>query len=141
LLEHTYERELIQSAGEDSASKYRDSPVPTKSCVPILIKKWRTTGSVLDKTLHRKKTVLTDEKLEDIRARLEICPRKSLRRLCIGSASKATKFIKFRPYRVRVLHELKTVDAPQRIRFCNWMLKNMHDGLVDPQLLFITDEA
>jgi hypothetical protein len=46
--------------------KYPHSPVPTKSCVSKLIKKWRTTGSVLDKTWHRKKTVLTDENLEDI---------------------------------------------------------------------------
>jgi hypothetical protein len=61
--------------------KYPHSPVPTKSCVSKLIKKWRTTGSVLNKTRHRKKTVLTDENLEDIRARLEISPRKSLRRL------------------------------------------------------------
>jgi hypothetical protein len=102
---------------------------------------------VLDKTRCHKKTVLTDENLEDIRARLEISPRKSLRRLSqqigvsVGSASRATKLIKFRLYRVRVVHELKPVDTPQRIRFCNWMLKNVHDGLIDPQLLFITDEA
>jgi hypothetical protein len=57
----------------------------------------------------------------------------------IGSASKATILVKFRSY--EVVHELKPVDAPQRIRFCNWTLKNVHDGLVDPQLLFITDEA
>jgi hypothetical protein len=52
--------------------KYPDSPVPTKSCVSKVIKKWRTTGSVLDKTRHRKKTMLTDEKLEDIHARLRL---------------------------------------------------------------------
>jgi hypothetical protein len=78
---------------------------------------------VLDKTRHGKKTVLTDQKLEDIRARLEISPRKSLRRLSqetdvsVGSASKATKLIKFRPHRVRVVHAFKPVDAPQKIRF------------------------
>jgi hypothetical protein len=91
--------------------------------------------------------VFTGEKLEDIRARLEIRPRKYLRRLSqetgvsIVSACKASKVIKFRPHRVRVVHELKPADAPQTIRFCNWMLKNVYDGLVDPQLLFITDEA
>jgi hypothetical protein len=68
---------------------------------------------VLDKTRHSKKTVLTGEKLEDIRARLEISPRKSLRGLSqdtavsAGSASKATKLIQFRPCRVSVVHELK----------------------------------
>jgi hypothetical protein len=58
--------------------KYPDLPVSTKSVVSKPIKKWWTTGSVLYKTRHRKKTVLADKKLEDIRARLEISPRKSL---------------------------------------------------------------
>jgi hypothetical protein len=57
----------------------------------------------------------------------------------VGSASEATKLIKLLPYRVRVVHELKPVDVPQRIQFCNWMLKNVHDGLVDPQLLLVND--
>jgi hypothetical protein len=39
------------------------------------------------------------------------------------------------------VNELKPADAPQRIQFCNWMMENVHDGLVDPQLLFITDEV
>jgi hypothetical protein len=128
-------------------SKYPDSLVPTKSCMSKLIKKWRTTGPMLSKTRHRKKTVLMDEKPGNTWARLEISPRKSLNRLSqetdvsVGSASKATILIKFRPYRVRVVHELKPVYAPQRIRFCNRMLKNVHDGLVDPQLLFIANKA
>jgi hypothetical protein len=140
-------KRIFAKCRERFIRKYPDSPVPTVSCVSKRIKKWRTTAPVLDETRHRKKTVLTDEKLEDIRALLEISPRKSLRwfsqktGVSIGCASKATKLTKFRPYRIRVVHAFKPVDAPQRIRFCNWMLKNMHDGLVDPQLLFITDEA
>jgi hypothetical protein len=39
------------------------------------------------------------------------------------------------------MHKFKPTDAPQIIRFCNLMLKNVHDGFVDPQLLFITDNA
>jgi hypothetical protein len=39
------------------------------------------------------------------------------------------------------MHELKHIVAPQRIWFCNWMLKNVHGGLVNSQLLFITNEA
>jgi hypothetical protein len=72
----------------------KNSPVPTISWVSKLIKKWRITGSVPDKTRYRKKTVLTDKKLEDIRARLEISHRKSLRQLSqetdvsVGSDSK-----------------------------------------------------
>jgi hypothetical protein len=57
------------------------------------------------------------------------------------SAAKATKLKKFCLYRMRVMHGLKLIDAPQRINFCNWMLKNVHNGLVDPKLMFISDEV
>jgi hypothetical protein len=40
-----------------------------------------------------------------------------------------------------VVHELKQLDYAARISFCNWLLQNVYDGLVDPQLLFTTDEA
>lgn len=45
MLKHTrtYERELAQSTG-------KDSPMPIKSCVSKLIKKWHNTGSMLDKS-------------------------------------------------------------------------------------------
>jgi hypothetical protein len=65
--------------------------------------------------------LLTDEKLEDILTQLQISPWKSLREAGV--------------------HELKPVNAPQRVQFCNWMLRNVHDGFVDYQLPFITDEA
>jgi hypothetical protein len=54
----------------------------------------------------------------------------------VGCASKASKLIKFCLYRVRVMYKLKPADAPQRVQFYNWMLKNVHSGLIDPQLLF-----
>jgi hypothetical protein len=59
--------------------KHSASPVRTKSCVSKLIKKWRITRSVLDKIRHHKKTLLKDEKFEDIRGRLQISSRRSLR--------------------------------------------------------------
>jgi hypothetical protein len=39
------------------------------------------------------------------------------------------------------VHELKQPDDAARIRFCSWLLQNMHNGIMDPQLLLITDEA
>jgi hypothetical protein len=80
--------------------KYPNSPVPTKSCVSKLVKKWRATGSVCDLKKKSKRIVLTEEKVRDIEARLQISPRKSLRRLAqetgvsLGSAFTATKLIK-----------------------------------------------
>jgi hypothetical protein len=39
------------------------------------------------------------------------------------------------------VHELEPPDASQKIEFCNWILKNVHNELLDPWLLFITDAA
>jgi hypothetical protein len=39
------------------------------------------------------------------------------------------------------MHELKKTDYAARIRFSNWLLQNVHDGIEDPQLLFMTDDA
>jgi hypothetical protein len=67
--------------------------------------------------------VLTYEELEDIWVWLRTSPRKSLRHLSqergvsVGSFFKATKLVKFHPYKVRVVHELKTVDVPKAFRF------------------------
>jgi hypothetical protein len=61
--------------------KYRDSPVPTASCVSKLVKKWQATGSVCDMKKQPKRIVLSDKKVWVIEARLQISPRKSLRRL------------------------------------------------------------
>jgi hypothetical protein len=102
---------------------------------------------MLYKICYRKKTVLTYEKLEDFLTLLQIRRRNSLRRLSqatgvsVGSDFKTAKLIKFHPFRVGVMHEFEPIDASQRSRFCNWMIKNMHDRLVDPNLLFINDEA
>jgi hypothetical protein len=41
----------------------------------------KRTGSLVDKKPHRKRTVLTEDKLDNIGARLEASPRKSLRRI------------------------------------------------------------
>jgi hypothetical protein len=131
----------MRSAGIGSSANTLIHPCQQNLACRNLLRSGEPQGQCLTK--HD----IADENLEDIRARLENSPRKSLRWLSqqigvsVGSASRATKLIKFRPYTVRVVYELKPVDAPQRIRFCNWMLKNVHDGLVDPQLLFIADEA
>jgi hypothetical protein len=37
--------------------------------------------------------------------------------------------------------KLKQPDYAARNRFCKWLLQNVHDGIVDPQLVFMTDEA
>jgi hypothetical protein len=40
-----------------------------------------------------------------------------------------------------VVHNLKHKEPPSTIRFCSWMQQNLHDGLDEAHLLFITDKA
>jgi hypothetical protein len=63
----------------------------------------KTMGSLPDKKLDRKQTVLTAETLDDVGARLETSPRKSLKQpaqetgVLITYAQRATKLLKLRP--------------------------------------------
>jgi hypothetical protein len=44
-------------------------------------------------------------------------------------------------YKITVVPEIKPVDCGKRVRFCNWFISHMHDGLPAPKLTFFTDEA
>jgi hypothetical protein len=102
---------------------------------------------VLNKKKNRKWSVLTEEKLHEIGAFLEIRPRKSLTRLSaqcgvsLGSAHTATRFMKLRLYTITVVQRLTNTNSGARIHFCSWLLGYVHDGIVNPELLFFSDEA
>jgi hypothetical protein len=49
--------------------------------------------------------------------------------------------IKFHLYKVTVVDELQQPDYAARICFCNCLLQNTHNKIVDPQLLFMTDKV
>jgi hypothetical protein len=102
---------------------------------------------VLDKKKECKRSVLTEEKLMDIQARLQLSPRKSLRRLAqetdvaYTTARRATKLLWFRAYRIQEVPRIKHTDDNLRITFCSWLLRNVHDSIIDPNLFFMNDEA
>jgi hypothetical protein len=58
--------------------KFRDQSVPSRQTIH---NKLRTTGPQIDMKQKHKRRVLTEEKLDDIGARLEHTPRKSLKHL------------------------------------------------------------
>jgi hypothetical protein len=72
--------------------------------------------------------VLTEEKLDDIGARLEHTPRKSLKQLVQDTgvskfnARRATQLLKLRPYKATVIHTLQLHDPAGGVHFCNWFL-------------------
>jgi transposase len=101
---------------------------PVKSAIQKLLKRFRETGSVLDKTRDRQKTVLTTEVVQDIDATLTRSPHKSLRRLgqeknvSVGSAHAVRKMLKLYPYRMQVVHELNPSDYERTVAYCKWFL-------------------
>jgi hypothetical protein len=46
---------------------------------------------------------------------------------------------KFYPYKVMYIHELKQPDYVERINFCSRWLEDVHDEIIDPQLVFVTN--
>jgi transposase len=61
--------------------KFRDKRVPSRQTIHNLVNKLRTMGLSIDKKTKHKRRMLYEEKLDDIGARLEHTPRKSLKRL------------------------------------------------------------
>lgn len=80
--------------------KFQDVSVPHRETVHRIVNKVRATGSLLDRKPELKRRVLTEEKLDEIGARLEHSPRKSLRCLAqetgvsITTVRTATKLLK-----------------------------------------------
>jgi hypothetical protein len=91
--------------------------------------------------------MLTEEKLNDIGARPEHTPRKSLKHLAPetrvpkSSARMATKFLKFRPYKTTVIQALQLHNPPSRVHFCSWFVQSVVKGEIDPRLTVFSDEA
>jgi transposase len=100
--------------------------VPNKSTIQRLVELFRKTSSIGEKRRSGRPSVLSNDSLEDIRARLLQSPRESLRKLSqqtgmtYGSLQRATKRLKLHPYRVQVCHELKEIDKEKRMRYCRW---------------------
>lgn len=94
--------------------------------------KFEATGSVQDQARSgRPKSVTTDEKVEEVRVLLENNPGMSIERahlatgISVGSVhSIATSVLNLYPYRIKILHQLKSTDFGKRIEFAEWFLEN-----------------
>jgi transposase len=80
--------------------KFRDERVPSRQTIYCLVNKLRTTGLLIDKKQKYECRVLAEEKFDDIGARFEQTPKKSLKRLAEetgvskSSARTATQLLK-----------------------------------------------
>jgi transposase len=77
--------------------------MPHKSTIQLLVERFRKIRSIGEKRRSGRPSVLNNDSLEDIRARLLQSPRKSLRKLfqqtgmTYGSVQMATKRLKLHP--------------------------------------------
>jgi hypothetical protein len=44
-------------------------------------------------------------------------------------------------YKITVVPEIKQKDYDKRVRFFNWFINHVYDGLIEPKPTFFTDEA
>ena len=90
--------------------------LPSRFTIHEIVKKFETTGSVANKKRNRKRTVLTEETIDEIGASLERIPTKSIQKLAqqVGSsessAHRAIKLLKLKPYKCTSVHSLKQGD-------------------------------
>lgn len=59
----------------------------------------------------------------------------------LGSTFTPTRLVTFCQYKIMEVHKPKQPDNKARIHFCNWLVQNVHDGIMDQQLLILTNEA
>jgi hypothetical protein len=91
--------------------------------------------------------VLTEEKLDDIGARLERTPRKSLKRVAKeagmskSSARRAAQLLELRPYKTTAVHALEPRDPASRANFWSRFLQSVVEGEIVLHLPFFCDEA
>ena len=110
-------------------------------------KRFKETGSVKNRNVNRLCHVFTEETLDEIGERLEHNPQKSLKRLSqetgvsVSSVQRATKLLKLKPYKIRVMHALHQPDTNKRLRFCNWVLEKVNSVELDAKGIFFSDEA
>jgi hypothetical protein len=84
--------------------KFHDERVPSRQTIHNLVNKLRTVGLFREETTH-KRHVLAEEKLDDIGARLEHTPEKSLKLqaqetgVSKSSARMPTQLLMLRPYK------------------------------------------
>ena len=106
--------------------KFGAERLPHRNCVSALLHKFKETGSVQDKSKTGRPKVVTDTVLQNVTNKLQRSPRKSLRRLShetrisLTSTHRAVHQLKFFPYKVHVVHELKPQYSEKRVLFCRW---------------------
>jgi hypothetical protein len=105
------------------------------------------TGSVLRKKGSGQPTKRTAQNIEEVKQKIAESPNKSIRRLAqetnlsFGTVQLILKKdLQFFPYRVSVVHEIKPLDFPKRVDYCQWFLNHLnYNDILDKT--FLGDES
>jgi hypothetical protein len=101
----------------------------------------------IDKKKKYKRRMPTEEKADDMGAKLQHTPRTWLKRLAQEtvvskpSARMATQLLKLKPYKTTHTRALQPRDPASRVHFCSWFLQSVVEGEIHSQLTFFSDEA
>jgi hypothetical protein len=128
--------------------QFPDASVPAKSTAQDLIAKWRAIGSVLNAKCNRLLSVRIPEAVPNLQQRILASPNKSVRKLSQrsgllkrSSCHRVLRSLHLKHYRVSCVQELRPADKEKCVKHCEWFLKKIVDGELDPTLYFMTDEA
>jgi hypothetical protein len=149
LLNDTYMKyESARNCQQKFWRKFCDKRVPSRQTIHSLVNKLKLTGLLIDKKWKHKHWVLSEEKLDDIGARLVHTPRKSLKhpaqetKVSKSSARRATQLLKLKSYKTTVNHlRLAATWSSWQDSFFSWFLQSTVEGEIDPQLTFFSDEV
>jgi transposase len=128
--------------------KFHNVQVPSRQTIYNSVNKHRTTGLSIDKKQKHKRRKFTEEKLDDINARLEHTPRVSLKRP--AKENDCQSLLQERQHncwRVDTLKQqqstcaLQPRDPANRVHFSCWFLQSVVEDEIDPQLTFLAHEA
>jgi hypothetical protein len=120
---------------------------PCKNTPYQLVRRFRGTGSVVDRRRSGKPKVVALEFLSDVQQRILRSPQTFVRRLsqqmgtACESTPKAQKGMKCPAYRVKAVQEPRPPDTRRRHQYCEWFLDFVCNNLSVLGKTFFIDEA
>ncbi|PSN33238.1 hypothetical protein C0J52_24490 [Blattella germanica] len=119
--------------------KYPHDKIPSTSTIQDLYTKWRAKDSIIDVKKNKRPTERIPTVVDRIRTNEMRSPQKSIRGLSqqVGVSRNTCHRVlptnlKFRPFRVSVVHELQEPDKGNRVTHCNWLLSSIVEGFLNP---------
>jgi transposase len=134
ILEHYLSTRSYAECQNAFKNSFPDSAVTSKSTIQRLVERFRETASIGEKRRSGRHSVLSNDTLENIKARLLQSPRKSLRKfsqqigMTYGSVQRTTKRLKLHPYQsfypmccvtfgsLCILHSLYSTEKQRNLR-------------------------